>query len=88
MGYDWNNNLIDRESAKIWAISGEQRLIDGERWVKVDDVKRKLDLVLRQPKESEIETCNGCVREFANSEICRKCRVGFSNHYEERKEED
>lgn len=48
-----NNDLIKRGLAISYAASGLVRIIDGEKWIRVSEVKQSLNDVPTEPQEGE-----------------------------------
>lgn len=53
------SDLISRGTAAACAVSGTYRIINGERWIRVSDVRQNLEDI--PATETEIVHCRDCV---------------------------
>lgn len=53
-----DSDLISRGTAMACAVSGTYRIINGERWIRVSDVRKNLEDI--PAKEKEIVHCRDC----------------------------
>lgn len=81
------DDLISREAAIAYAISGLTREIDGENWIRVSEVRESIK-ALSSP-QSEIIRCKDCKYYKENTLACSRYGLEDDDYcsWAERKEE-